>query len=392
MTIKMKTTSKLILPIAFGLPFFLGFESGGFQLALLMISDSFQIGTKDMGMLVSLQFAGTILGPLIFGSFINRVSKKYSSLLGITLFSSGCFLLLIFPELTAFFIGVFVLGMGFSISQTCSSAALSDAFPGKASKYINLAQCFFSGGAVISPILTNYVLNEFGLTWKFIFYVSGAGYLLLIVPILFTEFARPKIADSQKRLNFPGLIRSTSISYLILAIFIYVGVESGLVYFTALLFTQVFQAPEWNAFAISAVWLAMIPARIAGSFLHKHKYKLLLRLFLVNTLLLCLLGFSSGPTIAFACCLALGLFFGPIWPTLIGMGTEESPENSGGITSILNIASGVGGAVFPVLMGFLADYAGIRVSYIFLGLCSLVGFFSLLLWKKSTKKRAVPKP
>lgn len=381
----LKTTEKLILPVAFALPFFLGFEAGGFQLALIMISESFDIGTRDMGTLVSLQYGGTILGPVIFGSFISKAPKKSFALLAITLFSFGCFTLILIPVLYAFFIGVFILGIGFSLSQTCSSAILSDAFPGRASKYINWAQCFFSGGAVISPILTSHVIATLGISWKFIFYVSGLGYLLLILPILWTRFADPVVLEQQKPAGYMKLIRTTSIAYLVFAIFIYVGVETGLVFFLALMFTDIFKAPEWNAYALSAIWLAMIPARIISGILYKYKNKMMLGLFLTISMLLTGLAFSPNTAFAMAICVLAGLTLGPVWPTLIGMGTEESPENASTITGLLNVASGIGGALFPIIMGFSAAYLGIRASYIFLGFCCFLAFLSIWLWKKSRR-------
>ena len=370
----LKTSKNLILPVAFGLPFFLGFESGGFQLALLMISDTYNLTTETMGILVSLQYGGSILGPIIFGDFINRVSKKYSSLLAISLFVFGCFLLLLIPELYAFFIGVFILGMGFSVSQTCSSATLSDAFPGRASRYINLAQVFFSSGAVISPMVTSWAITNLGFTWKFIFIVSACGYLLLIIPLIFTHFPVPVKLAEHKPMGYRALIRRTRIGYLVVAIFIYVGVESGLAFFMALLFSDIFQTDHLTAFAISGIWIAMIPARIATSILYRFRRKLIPALFLINCVLFTALSLSPTPWFALVCCLLLGFTMGPIWPTMIGLGTEESPENSGAATGLLNVASGIGGAVFPVLMSFSAAWFGIRVSYILLALFCLLAF------------------
>ena len=369
--IPIKTTKNLILPVAFGLPFFLGFESGGFQLALLMISDTYNLSTETMGILVSLQYGGSILGPIVFGDFINRVSKKYSSLLAMTLFVFGCFLLLLSPELYAFFVGVFIMGMGFSLSQTCSSSALSDAFPGQSSRYINLAQVFFSSGAVISPMVTSWAITSLGFTWKFIFIVSACGYLLLIIPLMFTHFPTAEKLPEHKPMGYRVLIRSTRIGYLVIAIFIYVGVESGLAFFMALLFSDIFQTDYLTAFAISGIWIAMIPARIATGILYRFRRKLVPALFLINAVLFTALSFSPNPWFALVCCLLLGFSLGPIWPTLIGLGTEESPENSGATTGLLNVASGIGGAVFPILMSFSAAWFGIRISYILLALYCL---------------------
>lgn len=56
--------------------FLLGFESGGFQLALLKIAREFVLTNTEMGGLVSVQFLAMMIMPVIFGTLADIVGKK----------------------------------------------------------------------------------------------------------------------------------------------------------------------------------------------------------------------------------------------------------------------------------------------------------------------------
>ena len=88
-----------------------------------------------------------------------------------------------------------------------------------------------------------------------------------------------------------------------------------------------------------------------------------------------------------AICFALGLFFGPIWPTAMSIATQEFPSNSGRVTSLMLSFSGVGGAFSPIVMGSLADVAGFKASYLSLSIFAFAGLSMVLLYIKIKKSR-----
>ena len=56
--------------------FILGFEDGGLQCILADISADFSFSGTQMGSLASVQFAGTIIGPMFAGVVSDRIGKK----------------------------------------------------------------------------------------------------------------------------------------------------------------------------------------------------------------------------------------------------------------------------------------------------------------------------
>ena len=72
-----------------------------------------------------------------------------------------------------------------------------------------------------------------------------------------------------------------------------------------------------------------------------------------------------GPRAKAALCAVYGLGVGPVFPLLMSRGTREFPEQSGAVSGILYAGIALGGMVFPLLVGAIAEMAGIAGSYWF---------------------------
>ncbi|MEG2199983.1 MAG: MFS transporter [Anaerovorax sp.] len=375
---KYRTSKKLLLPMALFLPFFLGFQSGGFQFALLSIGKEFTLNNVYMGSLVSAQFAAMVFAPLLLGPLIDRFGKKKLALASSMTFAFGCFTLFWTPTILVFILGIFLVGVGFSICQSSMSAALSDAYPGKAARYINLSQCFYGIGAVLSPVITHFLITNLGFSWKFLFGICGLGFAILMIPLFFTQFALTPDTHNEAHESLFSLLASKKLVCLIVALAFYVAYESGFSYFINSFFTNSLNAPKYAAFAISVFWLSMIPSRIITSIFNQYRTYFIAFGFAASSISFLLLSLVNSGLSAFLLCIALGVFSGPLWPTLVGVATEESPENAGKITSLMLCATGIGGAFAPTLMGTISDLISIRASYVALGLIAFLGFALML--------------
>lgn len=148
-----------LLPLVCALLFFVGFEMGGFQLVLRGVSTEFSMTATGAGLLVAAQNAGIMLMPPLFGSLSDRIGKKRVLLLFSLIFCLGCAFTGLSRGVLPFILGVFLIGSGYSVCECTGSAALADAYPEKSAKYINLSQCMLSAGAVVSPVLTQGVMD-----------------------------------------------------------------------------------------------------------------------------------------------------------------------------------------------------------------------------------------
>ena len=137
--------------VCFALIFTLGFEAGGFQISLLSIMENAGVAASLSGVLVSGQYGAIVIMPLLMGGLADRKGKRKFLAIFCFVFAAGCFAMSTLRPFAALFLSAFVIGTGYSVTESLATALLADAHGEKSSKYMNLSQCFFSFGAMISP-------------------------------------------------------------------------------------------------------------------------------------------------------------------------------------------------------------------------------------------------
>ena len=70
----------------------------------------------------------------------------------------------------------------------------------------------------------------------------------------------------------------------------------------------------------------------------------------------------------------LGMVLGPAWPMIVGIGTSSFRERSGTVAGILTASGGFGGAVIPVMIGWVSSLAGFYGGFWLLVVLSVFGF------------------
>lgn len=391
MRLKIHTSTELLEPLSYLLSFFLGFEAGGFQFILLEIAQEFQLNNTAMGSFVSVESAAIMMGPLLFGGLGDRIGKKPVVIFFAFVFVIGCFIITNTLSLIVLFIGIFLVGFGYSLCQSATIAALADAYGKESAEPIHMSQCLFSIGAVLGPLVTHYTMEEWGFDWRIVFSIAGGGYFILLFPLFMTKFVNrssrqyhPALGSGRKEPPWQSILCSPAFLCLFLSILIYVGMENGLAFFLDLMFTDELNASAQSSFSVSLFWLAMIPARFLAGIFCRHQQLFLLVGFGGAAIFLYLLTTATQPIQALACCFLLGLFYGPIWPSITCLATNEFPNHSGRVAGIMLAGSGFGGAASPVLMGRLADIADIRTSY---GVLSVMASFGMIIMLLYTGRR-----
>lgn len=366
---------RLLIPGACGLTFFLGFENGGFQLVLLNVASDFVLGPAMMGVLVASQYAAITLAPLIFGWIADRIGKKPVLLLFMPLFAGGCFLAASSGSVPAFLSGVFLTGIGYSVCECIGSSALSDSFPGRESRYLNIMQCAFSVGAVVSPLIFSRLISSGGFTWRSVFVFSGCGYMLLY-PLILLAGCRKMVPPSGGR-SFPALVRVLRSRFFLILLFsmlAYVAMETGIGYFVDSLFVWEFDNTELGAYAISGFWFAMALSRFVFAWLKMKPRTMVLLGFSASAALLVMMLLFKNQWLSLGVFMALGAMMGPVWPMILGIGTSSYQGISGTVASILTAAGGLGGALAPVLIGAAGEHWGLYGGFWLLAIIPLIAF------------------
>jgi len=397
----------LLIPVTFGMAFFLGVENGGFQLVLLKIAEEFVLDPVKMGGVVTSQFCAILLGPLLFGWISDRIGKKTVLIFGMIFFIAGCFGAAISKSALIFTCTAFFLGLGFSVCECTASTLLTDSFPGKESTYLNIMQSGFSLGAVLSPLIFSRLIWAGLVTWHAVFISAGAGFIIIFpllmlsrssVPLPENEDAKKKVMPSgikgikpcfdiarsvmaeqvQSQPSLRSSIKTEIFSpffiILLLAIMVNVAIEAGIGFFADTLFVTEYGNAQLGAYAISGFWFSMAVSRFVFSWIKIKPLNMVTAGFLSICVLLLFSLPLGNPNILLAVFFLLGFASGPIWPMIIGIGASLNQKRSGTNTSILYASGGLGGIIMPVLIGLVAERHGFYRSFWLLAVFSAAGF------------------
>jgi len=378
----------LLLPLTFGIAFFLGMESGGFQLVLLQVAKEFALDPVLMGGVVTSQFIAIFLGPLLFGWISDRIGKKIVLAFSMVFYIVGCFGAFLSPTILFFSCSLFSLGLGYSVCECIGSSLLSDSFPGKESSYLNFMQSGFSLGAVLSPLVFSRLINAGLANWRTVFLCAGLGYVLLYpLLILYRNEKANETGVNHQKAAMPSAPEQSIFSRFFIVLFfsimICVAVEVGAAFFADSLFVTEFGNNYLGAYAISGFWLSMAVSRFAFSRIKMKPETMVMAGFLMICLALIISLPLKNPNISLAVFFFLGFASGPIWPVIIGIGATFNPKRSGTNTSILYASGGLGGVIMPVLIGLAAEYYGFYSGFWLLAVISASGF--LIMWLGTRK-------
>ncbi len=379
------------LPAFCVLMFFVGFEMGGFQFALRSISAEYSMHGIGSGLLVAAQYSSVIIMPLLFGHIADRVGKRIVLLSFCAVFLLGCALAALSGGVVAFSFGAFLIGAGYSVCETAGSAALSDLSREDGARWVNLSQGALSFGAVISPILTQVCTKAFGSSWRLVFFVCLFGALLSAVLLFLSRIPSASTVEPLQSTSLPiRHFRDLPFTLFFFSILLYVGLENGFGYFTESLFSLELHTVSLGAYAISAYWASMAFSRLLFGVLSVKPERTLIISLGVSAVLFLALSLLKSPIPAFAACALIGFAFGPVWSALMNLAAARNPNSSGGAMGLMSAGCGLGGAVFPALMGLISDSLNLRAAFLLLAFTTAVAA-ALSLAAKLRQSNLAPK-
>ena len=351
--------------------FFLGFQVGGLQLMVLQISEDFALSPSQAGILISAQYLCTIAIPLIIGLLSDRIGKKYVLISTQILYCIGCVGVCASPSYYALAGSTLLVGAGYGAVQAASCAVLTDVYGVRSSKYQNLAQCMFSLSAFLAPLFMQYT----GLLWRSVFGVSGFGIFICSLGLLLGRYEIPNGGISKDgRLIFQWKRQiHKQLLLLMLCMILCVGLENGITYFSSLLFAQRNWGNVLAAYALSAFWIAVTIMRLVFSMLNADTLKLVSRLLFCLGLVLLLICQANHPFFVVVLFGIAGGCISTLGPSLIGRATMICPSSTGIASSLMISASGIGSVIMPIIMGGMANYFSITLSYLGIALFAFCG-------------------
>lgn len=407
-----------------------GFCNGMMEVLDKHFQNTLHITKAQSALVQCANFMGYFLMALPAGWMARRLGYKCSILIGLGLIATGAFWFI--PATTigtywAFLTGLFILASGLTCLETVANpytTVLGPSTTGPAR--INLAQSCNSIGTIFGPIVGGQFIfssAEGASTSNATLYIPylGVGLSVLLLGAVFFFYRLPEVKaeddyhlSEEKKHPLKSLWHHHHFTLAIAAQFFYVAAQVGVFsFFINYIHTDTpavaqavadFLPTKWTHLKDGAPHLSELGAsqllayvgfvlfflgRFTGSLLlQKFKAHLTLAVFaIVSSVLMLLvvlhLGWISG--------LALFLsfyFMSIMFPTIFALGIHGLGEQTKRASSFI-VMSIVGGAVMPILMGWIADHTTMTFGFVVpLGCFVLIAGYSLA-WSKLSQSEGL---
>jgi len=354
------------------------------------------LSKSKSGLIQMSVFGAYFIMSIPAGQFMKKYGYKSGVLLGLLLFAGGLFLFV--PAANAmsfnfFRIALFIMGCGMATLETVAhpfAAALGD--QRRSDQRINFAQTFNALGTMIGPLIGSYFLlsgdkqpsSDLGSVK--VLYVAIACVILLIalafvllkVPQLTDPHAANEAVDAEA-VNIDieprkALYEHRHFIWACIAQFFNVAAQAGTwAYFINYGVDVMHFSSERAGYLLSVFMGMMLLGRIIGtSLMTVIAPNKLLATFACGSIIMCVVVAQAWGWPSYIALMMINFFFSIMFPTIFSLGLKNLGAHTQQASSF--IAMGVvGGAVFPLVMGIVANHSVAQAYYLPI-ICYLVIF------------------
>ncbi len=375
------------------LPVFLAFFLMGLADAMGPMSDGvrekYEISNVAATLLPFFVFIAFAVFSLPGGLLAARIGKKKLLLLGLGINAVALLVPSIdMPDFVLLLGCIFLLGIGTTFLQVSGNPIMRDVSPeGAYSRNLSLAQGIKGIGSTLSTYLvtamTGFALFR-GMGWRGAFPLFFVLMVLAFIAVTFLKVEETRAAEPPSLRSNLRLLKEPVFLFAVIGIFLYVGAESCMGRFLKPALQSLGMADraagKWGP---SLFFLLLTLGRLLGGAVlsvmsPRSCFRLSALLGAAGAAIL-----SSGhSSLAVPAVIAAGLGFANIWPMLFSITIENRPQCANELSGLMCMAIS-GGALLPLLMGWLVDLGWGSASFIVPALSFL---YLLLLSLKGREK------
>lgn len=327
-------------------------------------------------------FGAYFVMALPAGYFMKRFGYKKGILAGLFLYAGGAFL--VYPageaqSWTFFLVALFILACGLAFLETAANPyATVLGKPETSEQRLNLAQSFNGLGVITGPLvggLLVFAVKESSVESGFdsvqLPYMIVGG-IVSLVAVLFLITPMPEIEEtkttdtSQVSTTTKPLFSHQHFVLAVIAQFLNVGAQGCTWGFFINYATEVLGISDQNAaYLLSISMTIFMIGRFAGTFFMRYmKANVLLGIYgLAMVAILLIVSFNLLGQFSIYVLMAFFFFQSITFPTIFALGIKDMGSYTKNASSYI-IMGIVGGAVFPPVMGYVADEFSTAFSFI----------------------------
>ena len=340
------------------------------------------------------------------GFLVEYIGEKKVMILAFFLSAFGALSFSINPNYLLYILSLFLIGSGMAMLQVSINPLLRY-IGGKKEFAFNsvLGQLFFGLASFISPLIysfliislsagsesSNYIILFFkkftspDLRWVSLYWIFALVSFLMCIILVFTNFPEKKnpVKENKEKLNtYMMIIKNPIVILYFFGVFSYVGLEQGIANWISK-FLEIYHSIDpqiLGAKIISYFWGLMTLGTISGLFLLKLFDSRKILIFFTSASIISFLTAVFGPLkVSLISFPLIGFFISTMWSIIISLALNSTSKHHGAFSGIL-VTGIIGGAVFPLIIGILGDFAGLKLSMTILLLPLLfiltIGFWS----------------
>jgi fucose permease len=349
----------------------------------------FELSDTMAQLIPSAAFLWFFLLSVPVGIFQDRFGKKRTLNIGMAISALGMIVPFIIYSFPVLLLGFALLGIGNTIIQVSANPLLVSVVPSnRAPSALSFSQFIKSVGSMLGAPLAGLLAAQFG-DWKLVMLVFGVISILAVVWLGAVNVGETIVKGSTATMGSSfKLLSNTFILSMVISIFLVVGIDVGV-------------NAASGQFLMNRLGMDQIVAESGrsiyffGKMLGTFAGAMLLtifasRKFLLWTSALALISivaliFNPIPFGAMIIIFMIGLFVANIWPLIFSITIERFPERGNEISGLMMMAIS-GGAVIPLLIGWLTDTVSITVGMFVLVACAVYLLITAMVVRKEPVK------
>ena len=341
------------------------------------------------------------------GFLVEYIGEKKVMILAFLISSIGALAFSINPSYSLYVLSLFLIGSGMAMLQVSINPLLRNIGGEKEFAFNSvLGQLFFGLASFISPLIYSYLITRLSvdglssnyfilffkkitfpnLRWVSLYWIFSLVSFLMCVTLIFTNFPekkKPNRKNKEKLNNYIVLIKNPIVILYFFGIFSYVGLEQGVANWISK-FLEIYHSLDpqnMGAKIISYFWGLMTLGTFSGLFLLKKIDSRKILIFFTSASIISFVLAVFGPQkVSLILFPLIGFFISTMWSIIISLALNSMSKNHGAFSGIL-VSGIIGGAVFPLIIGILADFAGLKVGMTLL-LIPLLFILSIGFWSR----------
>lgn len=306
------------------------------------------------------------------GVMQSRLGKKNMLNIGMGVTALGLLVPFLFYTFPMVLTGFALLGIGNTIVQVSANPLLVDVVPGnRASSFLSFSQFVKAVGSMIGAPLAAFFAARFG-DWKILFLVFG---VVSILAVLWLGTARiEETVTKGSKATFASSFRLLGNSFvllMVLSIFLVVGVDVGFNSNSGQFLIKRFGIDQTAAESGRSIYfLGRMLGTFAGAILLTRisSGRFFMWTSVLGIICLTAIVLVKSAALAWVLVFLIGLAVANIWPLVFSIVIGRHPDKSNEISGLVMMAIS-GGAVIPLLVGWVSDISNIALGMTILIAC-----------------------